>query len=278
MTTLDENEALEAGEWGVIITRVAQAIRRECGEATANRVVTLLHEQKREAIDAMRAQIESANATLETTLSEVADARRAHERLQLDLSRMEAAVREARTEAAAIRAKASSEAVEAKGAIAATAEAEAERLAEAWERVREHEGQVAARRAELIDLEEQADSRLAAVGDAERELGELRAVIEAERLEAQRLVDEAITTIDERESAADDGPADPEIDLRDDEIDLRDGEFDLREQTLRDREAELVEWEAELVRRSQDLEQRRTTPTLPPPGPNIAGWGSRRTN
>lgn len=164
MTTLDENEALEAGEWGVIITRVAQAIRRECGEATANRVVTLLHEQKREAIDAMRAQIESANATLETTLSEVADARRAHERLQLDLSRMEAAVREARTEAAAIRAKASSDAAEAKGAIAATAE------------------------------------------------------------------------------------------------------------------AELVEWEADLVRRSQDLEQRRTTPTLPPPGPNIAGWGSRRTN
>ena len=236
MTTLDHNETLDTGAWGVIVTRVAQAIRRECGEATANRVVTVLREHHREVVDAIRAEVESADATLEAALSDVAGARRAHQRLQLDLSRMEAALREARAEAAAIRTKASRDAADAKAAIAATAEAENERLA-----------------------------------DAERELRELRAVIEAERLDAQRLVDEAIATIDE-ESATDGESDEPEIDLRDDQLDLR-------EQALRDREAELVEWETDLVRRAHEIEQRRAAvPTLPPPGPNVAGWGSRRTN
>ena len=102
----EASDNVEAGEWGVFASHAVQGIRRELGEQAANRVATLLHDQKAEAIDATREQLVVTQAMLERTLGEVAEARRSHERLQADLARMEAGVRDAKMEAARIRSEA----------------------------------------------------------------------------------------------------------------------------------------------------------------------------
>ena len=92
MTAVDDDSTLEPGEWGVFVSRAVQGIRRELGEAAAIRVATLLHDQKAEAVEATRKQLAAARSMLDRTLEEVAEARRAHQRLQLDMARMEATV------------------------------------------------------------------------------------------------------------------------------------------------------------------------------------------
>ena len=78
MTTVEEENTLEAGEWGVFVALAAQDIRRELGEAAANRVATSLRNHKADAIGAAIDQLHTTRAVLERTLGEVDEARRAH--------------------------------------------------------------------------------------------------------------------------------------------------------------------------------------------------------
>lgn len=221
MTAVDEENSVDSGEWGVYVAAAVQDIRREIGEAAANRVATSLHRQRAEVMEAADGELRTTQEQLERTRSEVDEAQRAHARLQADLARMEAAVRDAKAEAARIR-------------------------------------------SEAIDLSAQR-----------AELDALRRSVEAERIEAQRIVDEAIATIDtverDRDEATPDDAADAEV------LDLRDDPIDLRAATLDEREAELAEWEAELVAKAHQIERRdgETISVVPPPRENPAGWGRR---
>ncbi|MDW3220176.1 MAG: hypothetical protein R8F63_16305 [Acidimicrobiales bacterium] len=298
MTAVNPDDTRELGEWGLFVARVVQEIRRELGESTANRVAMLLHDQKSEAIDATREQVEAAEATLQRTLDEVADARRAHERLQADIARMNAATREAKLEASRVRSAAADDAAHRRAELDAFAEAEAARIAAAWDDLHQHEAEVANRRSELLSVEEAAEQRRAALDEMAAELAALRETLEMERMQATRIVDDAIakTEVAERvqeineERAAQLAQAEREIearaasraeevlDVRVTEIDLRVDDIDLRERQMNERAAELDEWEADLIARAELLQRRelRVAPTPPPAGDNVAGWGRRR--
>lgn len=298
MTAVEEENTLDAGEWGVFVARAVQEIRRELGEAAANRVATSLHSQKAEAIDAATSQLNATHALLERTQGEVAEARRAHERLQADLARMEAAVREAKADAARIRSDAADLFARRRAEIDAAAENESRRVTEAWDEIRAQEADVASRRSELLDLDEHANRRMAEIDAAAAEFEELRRTIAAERAEAQRLVEESIAKLDaieaeraeelaaaeaarlaEAEAAQTAAETTEAADLEADTavLDLRDHEVDLRAAALDERENELDEWEADLVARAQEVERRANavTPMMPPPVGNVAGWGRR---
>jgi|GEM_PF-3320776 hypothetical protein len=139
----EASDNVEAGEWGVFVSRAVQGIRREFGEQAANRVATLLHDRKAEAIDATREHLVVTQAMLERTLGEVAEARRSHERLQADLARMEAWVRNAKMEAARIRSEAADFVTRRKAELNVAAGVEAVALADAWDAVRNQESEVA---------------------------------------------------------------------------------------------------------------------------------------
>ncbi|MEZ5246659.1 MAG: hypothetical protein R2707_16285 [Acidimicrobiales bacterium] len=274
MTAVDDN-SLDAGEWGAFVARAVQDIRRELGEAAANRVATSLRSQRADAMDAANEELRATRAMLEAAKEEVAEAQRAHGRLQADLARMHTAVREAKDEALRIRSDAADHLAQRRAEVDAAAEAESRRIAAAWEELRAEEAAVAARRSELLGLDELAGRRLAEVAAAEAELDELRRSIESERVEAQRLVEEAIAKLDEVETESDsDTAAGDHTESVDDVVDLRDT-IDLRAAALDEREAELVEWEAELVAKTQGLERRIATAAPRLPGDNPAGWGRR---
>lgn len=298
MTAVNPDETREAGEWGLFVARAVQDIRRELGEAAANRVAMLLHDQKSAAIDAARDQAQAAETMLERGLAEVAEARRAHERLQADIARMNAALREAKLDASRIRSDAADHAAHRKAELDALAETEAAKIAAAWEELRRHEAEIATRRTELMNLEEAAAARKAELDRMAEELAEYRETVGLERAEAQRLVDDAAAKLemaqriqeinDERVAALAAAEAELEasararadevLEVRTGEIDLRQQEIDLRERTADERAAELDEWEADLIARAERLERREITisPTPPPKGDNVAGWGRRR--
>lgn len=294
MTAVEESNTHDSGEWGVFVARAVQDIRRELGEAAANRVATSLLDQKVEAVDAATEQLNATRGMLERTLMDVAEARRAHERLQADLARMEAGVRDAKVESARLRSDAADVAARKKAEADAAAEADSRRISEAWEEVRRQEADVATRRSELLDLDEHANARLAEIQAAEAEFTQLRNSIEGERAEAQRLVEEAIAKLDATELAREQEQATAKLEAEEVEdtveddtveedtvdgevLDLRDDEVDLRRASLDDREAELDEWEAELVIRAQELDRQANavTPMMPPPTGNVTGWGRR---
>ncbi|MFT5202505.1 MAG: hypothetical protein ACI9C1_001895 [Candidatus Aldehydirespiratoraceae bacterium] len=268
----EASDNVEAGEWGVFVSRAVQGIRRELGEQAANRVATFLHDQKSEAIDATRDQLVATQAMLERTLGEVAEARRSHERLQADLARMEAGVRDAKMEAARIRSEATDLATRRKADFDVAAGVEAASLAGAWDEVRNQESEVAQRRSELLDLDEHANARLEEVKAAGVELDAMKTAVENDRAEVARLVDDSISAIDQAKlvQVAKDVEVESVLDLRGEAVDLR-------ETGLNDRQTELDEWEADLVDRARGLEARivAMTPTRPPAGSNVAGWGRR---
>lgn len=300
MTAVNPDDTREAGAWGLFVARAVQDIRRELGESAANRVAMLLHDQKSEAIDATRDQVEAAELTLERTLGEVAEAQRAHERLQADMARMTAATREAKLEASRARSAAADDAAHRRAELDAFAEAEAARIAAAWDALHQHEAEVANRRSELLSLEEATDQRRSRLDEMAAELAALRETLEMERMAAKRIVDDAIAkteaaeleqeineeratrlAIAEREveeRAA--SRVDEVLDVRVTEIDLRREHIDLRERSIDERAAELDEWEADLIARAELLQRRELTiaPTPPPAGENVAGWGRRRRN
>lgn len=298
MTALDPDGTKQSGEWGLFVARAVQEIRRELGEAAASRVATSLHNQKNEAMDAARDQVDAAEAMLARSLEEVAQARRAHERLQADIARMNAALRDAKLEASRHRSEAADHAAHRKAELDALAEAEAARIAAAWEDLRQHEADLAARRAELLNDEEASVERYLALDVMAAEIEQARAEVEAERVAAQQLVDEALARTeavqriheinDERAIALAAAEAEIEnraqskaaevIDLRDSEIDTRERMVAERITQLDERAAELDEWEADLIARAERLARRESTfaPTPPPAGDNIAGWGRRR--
>jgi hypothetical protein len=103
---VDGDGILDKGAWGIFVARTVQEIRSEVGEGAANRVAAALHAQKSEAIEATREQQKATEVMLARALEQVAEARRAHERLQADLARMQAALRSAKEDAAVVRADA----------------------------------------------------------------------------------------------------------------------------------------------------------------------------
>lgn len=264
MTALESDDTREAGEWGVFVARAVQEIRRELGEDAANRVATSLHNLKNEAIDATRERMQAAEAVLARSLDEVDEARRAHERLQADLARMNAALRNAKVEASRVLSEAADQAARRKAELDALADAEAARIAAAWDELRQHEADLAARRAELLTAEEKAAARFEALDAMASEIEGERVAVAADR-EAALVAVEA-----ELEARAESKVAEV--------IDLREGEIDLREKAVVERAAELDEWEADLIARAEQLERREAVfaPTPPPVGGNVSGWGRRR--
>lgn len=191
MTDADR-DALDTGEWAVFVARAVQDVRRAAGESAANQVAAILRDLRSEADLAARAQLASTRGALERTVDDVAEARRSHERLQADVSRMELAVREAKAEAAAIRSESKDDATRRRADVDAYTDAEHQRMKEAWEEIRQHESDVAARRSQLLDLDERTARRVAEIQAAEAELAETRFVVERDLDEAQVIIDDGL--------------------------------------------------------------------------------------
>lgn len=198
-----EHDALDAGEWGVFVARVVQEVRRESGEAAANQVASVLRDLRSEADVAAGMQLAATRSMLERTLDDVAEARRSHERLQADVSRMEAMVREAKAEAAAFRAESKDEATRRRADVDAYTDAEHQRMKESWEEIRQHESDVAARRSQLLDLDERTARRVAEIQEAEAELAQTRFVVERDRDEAQAVIDDGLRKLEIAEARLD---------------------------------------------------------------------------
>ena len=192
MPTSDHDDVLDSGEWGVFVARVVQEVRRESGDAAAGQVASVLRDLRSEADVAARMQLSATHSMLERSLEEVAEARRQHERLQADVARMEAGVREAKAEAATLRSTAKDELTARRAEVDAFADAESHRIAAAWEEIRQQELEVAARRSQLLDLDEQAEKRLREVEAAEAELAESRYLVEQDRTTAQAVIDDGL--------------------------------------------------------------------------------------
>ncbi|MEM7142419.1 MAG: hypothetical protein AAF548_15450 [Actinomycetota bacterium] len=200
MTATNDNGLADLANWKLFVARATNQIRDEIGENAANQLSSMLVDAQDGAIAAARDDLENTLDGLATAQAETAAAQRAHERLQLDLTRMEAALRDAKADAARVRADADAFAAKRRAEIDALAQSEAEAAAAERENLRALEAEFATRRAEVVDIEASVAQRHAEIDRAEEELQTFRATIETERDEAGRLLDEALADLDRREA------------------------------------------------------------------------------
>lgn len=262
MVPEEGSEPRDGGEWELFVSRAVMDVRREFGEVAADRVATLLMAQKAEALEVDRRHLATTEHLLDQALAELQQTRRERDGLRGELAELQAGIREARAELEAETARSEQQHLALQAELDARAGEANEKLAAAWAQLREHEQEIATRRAELLRIEDVIGERLAEAESRLIDADNLRAAAAADRAEAQRLVDEATKNWEAAQSLAQgyDGvraAADYAAKVEETVIELRESaQVEETRRALDARDLELREWEAELVRRTQELDLR----------------------
>ena len=272
-----ESEPREDGEWDLFVSRAVLDVQREFGEDAADRIAALLLAQKAEALEVDRRHLATTQHLLEQALEELEEARSQRDARREELAALEAEVDRTRRELETEAARSEERRIAWQAELDAQAAVANERLAGAWAELREHEAELATRRADVTRIEDVIAERLAEAESRLIEADNMRAAATADRQEAQRLVDEATRNWQAAHSLAEGytavrAVADAAASAPETVIELRElartGEA---QRALDERDHELREWEAELVRRTQELDLREDARRRDPRPPSPSG-------